>query len=392
VSAVAEDRALTTVNEVPLALTFVMEPAEAKMQLTKLQEFIRSVMVDGEDYGTIQGTAKPTLYKPGAEKLCEIYGLTPTFEVVEKIEDWQAGFFYYSVRCTLTSRRNGMVYAQGVGSCNSKETKYRYRWVPAEEVPPGVDRAGLVQRRTSKWVFGSEVPEGLDKGRLPKEERTSRKTGKPYTVYDIGQVLYRIENDEGYSVANTVLKMAKKRAHVDATLSATRSSGIFTQDIEDLTDDHPERHSSIDARSEPADAATSPQGASPANGRPKSQTRAQRAPAEPQAAPTSAASAPADPPDVPWSPDYVPPPAPDAPVSADELRAVEDLLLAANRYTDEQMRSALQRVKTHADAQRAIASLCRVVTDEEAKRGILSTLTLPGIAEAVPYQAQAAAS
>jgi hypothetical protein len=386
-SAVAEERALTTVNEVPLALTFVMEPAEAKMQLAKLQEFIRSVMVEGEDYGTIQGTAKPTLYKPGAEKLCEIYGLTPTFEVVEKIEDWQAGFFYYSVRCTLTSRRNGMVYAQGVGSCNSKETKYRYRWVPAEEVPPGVDRASLVQRRTSKWVFASDVPEGVDRARLPKEERTSRKTGKPYTVYDIGQVLYRIENDEGYSVANTVLKMAKKRAHVDATLSATRSSGIFTQDLEDLSEDHPERHGAIDAKSEPAEAPRSPQGASPSSGRTRGQGSAQRPAAEPQGAP--AGSAQADPPDVPWSPDYVPPPAPDAPASADEIKAVEDLLLAANRYTDEQMKGALKRVKTHADAKRAITSLCAVVADEEAKRGILSTLTLPDIAEAAVYQGQA---
>lgn len=32
--------------------------------------------------------------------------------------------------------------------------------------------------------------------------------------------------------------MAKKRAFVDAVLSATRSSGIFTQDIEDLDDDN----------------------------------------------------------------------------------------------------------------------------------------------------------
>lgn len=34
--------------------------------------------------------------------------------------------------------------------------------------------------------------------------------------------------------ANTVLKMARKRSYVDAILSATGSSRIFTQDIEDL--------------------------------------------------------------------------------------------------------------------------------------------------------------
>ena len=40
---------------------------------------------------------------------------------------------------------------------------------------------------------------------------------------------------DAYNIINTLLKMAKKRAFVDAVLSATRSSGIFTQDIEDIS-------------------------------------------------------------------------------------------------------------------------------------------------------------
>ncbi len=39
-----------------------------------------------------------------------------------------------------------------------------------------------------------------------------------------------------YNLPNTLLKMAKKRSLVDAVLSATRSSGIFTQDMEDIND------------------------------------------------------------------------------------------------------------------------------------------------------------
>jgi len=38
-------------------------------------------------------------------------------------------------------------------------------------------------------------------------------------------------------VANTILKMAKKRAQVDAVITATAASDIFTQDIEDLPDE-----------------------------------------------------------------------------------------------------------------------------------------------------------
>ena len=41
-------------------------------------------------------------------------------------------------------------------------------------------------------------------------------------------------NQHSFSVINTVLKMAKKRALIDAVLSATRSSAIFTQDVEDM--------------------------------------------------------------------------------------------------------------------------------------------------------------
>ncbi len=36
---------------------------------------------------------------------------------------------------------------------------------------------------------------------------------------------------------NTVLKMAKKRSYVDAVLTATHASGVFTQDIEDIAVD-----------------------------------------------------------------------------------------------------------------------------------------------------------
>lgn len=38
-----------------------------------------------------------------------------------------------------------------------------------------------------------------------------------------------------FSQINTVLKIAKKRAYVDAILTATGASGIFTQDMEDIS-------------------------------------------------------------------------------------------------------------------------------------------------------------
>jgi len=43
-----------------------------------------------------------------------------------------------------------------------------------------------------------------------------------------------VEHDNPADYYNTVLKMAKKRAHVDAILTATAASDIFTQDVEDM--------------------------------------------------------------------------------------------------------------------------------------------------------------
>lgn len=43
----------------------------------------------------------------------------------------------------------------------------------------------------------------------------------------------KYKSQDGYSLINTIIKMAKKRALVDAVLSATSSSGIFSQDIPD---------------------------------------------------------------------------------------------------------------------------------------------------------------
>lgn len=44
----------------------------------------------------------------------------------------------------------------------------------------------------------------------------------------------KFASQDAYSIVNNILKMAKKRAIVDATLAATRTSGIFAQDMENM--------------------------------------------------------------------------------------------------------------------------------------------------------------
>jgi len=145
----------------------VVSSVESKRRIDELQKFVSEMMVKGVDYGLVDGFSKPTLLKPGAEKLCDVFGFSKTVAVVNRIEKWNEGFFAYEVKMTLTRKDNGVIESEGLGSCNSKEATFR--------------------------------------------------------------------KQDPFTIVNTLLKMAKKRALIDAVLSATRSSGIFTQDIEDFS-------------------------------------------------------------------------------------------------------------------------------------------------------------
>ncbi|MEY8764561.1 MULTISPECIES: exodeoxyribonuclease X C-terminal domain-containing protein [Clostridium] len=181
-----------------------MEIGEVRNTLGKISQFqsiIQKTLKNGHDYGEIGGVTKPTLLKPGAEKILMLMGLTSEYDIIEKIEDYNKGIFAYTIKCIL--RKNGQKITEGVGSCNSKEDKYRWRWVREEDLPAGVDK-NMIKSKTDGY----------------------------------GRIKYRIENDDICSQTNTILKMAKKRAQVDATLTVASLSEIFTQDIEDMAQFH----------------------------------------------------------------------------------------------------------------------------------------------------------
>jgi len=84
--------------------------------------FVQAQMKKDVDFGVIPGTRKPTLLKPGAEKLCRLFSLRSNYELIHFITDFEKPIFHYHYRCTLV--RQGEVVGQGDGSCNSKEKKY----------------------------------------------------------------------------------------------------------------------------------------------------------------------------------------------------------------------------------------------------------------------------
>lgn len=172
---------MATESQLAVAGTEQVAALEVRQQVNQLQYLMSNVLKQGEHYGVIPGTkGKPSLLQPGAEKICLMFKLVPRYRV-EKTQ-LPGGHREVEVTCTLYQRGSDVVEGEGMGSCSTMESKYRYR---------------------KKWVNGSPVRE---------------------------------ENTDIADTYNTVLKMAKKRALVDAVKSTTAASDIFTQDVEDLPD------------------------------------------------------------------------------------------------------------------------------------------------------------
>ena len=252
------DAQLVSARESVYMPAMSMEVALARREA--VVQFTGRIMVKDTDFGTIPGTPKPTLLKPGAEKLVNFFGLEPVYETVTEDLDWtgerHAGepLYYIRYRCRLM--KDGRLFGSGEGSANSWEAKYRYRWVSEDAVPIGLNIANLKSRggKTSKFEpdFALNKKETTGKYGKPAEywqafetaisNSTARRVrGKKMGTktfdgweMDVDEKQYRISNPEFADLINTCQKMAQKRALVAATLIATSASEFFTQDMEDL--------------------------------------------------------------------------------------------------------------------------------------------------------------
>lgn len=129
------------------------------------------------DFGVVPGTKKPSLYKSGAEKVIMTYGLMCRFHVesmMEKFDEHGGAFFHYLMRCDLVK---GFTQPNG-------------------EYHEVVFANGYGESNTGESRNGSK---------------------------------------SGVNAANNTVKMAQKRAMVQAALSVSGLSTMFSQDIEDET-------------------------------------------------------------------------------------------------------------------------------------------------------------
>jgi hypothetical protein len=248
------------------------QPANIAMPIISLQaaidrrrmviQYVTEMFVTGVDFHEIPGTGregeapKKVLSKAGAENLCSFFGLRPQFSVAERDYDitgerYGEPRFYARYKCLLV--KNDEILGDGEGSCNSWESKYRYRWVSADHAaqagfdPETLPKRGdfiiepefAIKKAETGGKYGKPAEywkafdDAITAGTATKVKR-KKKDGGEMDAWQIGSYVYRVPNPEISDIINTVEKMAQKRALIAAVLIATGISGMFTQDLEDL--------------------------------------------------------------------------------------------------------------------------------------------------------------
>lgn len=157
-------------------------------QMKAFKEFLKNELLDGIDYGVIPGIKLPTLFKAGGEKVQMFLGLTPQYKLLNR-EFLPNHKVEISVYNNTTRKFDKDAITRNY---------YAWEWscelfFGEKKVAEGVGGANSEER---KWTaqYGKETPDSL---------------------------------------ANTVLKISKKRAFMDAILAVSGISDMFTQDLED---------------------------------------------------------------------------------------------------------------------------------------------------------------
>jgi hypothetical protein len=174
--------------------------ASLRAQIQLIQQAMSEVMIEGTHYGKIPGTPKPSLWKSGAEVLCAMFRIAPMF-LTEDLSTPDC--VRYRVRCVGRHQTSGIDLGEGVGECSSDEAKFRWRAPVCDEE----FAATPADRRREKWMRGGS-----------------------------GAYVQKQVRVDCADVANTVLKIGAKRAHIAMVLNVLAASDCFAQDLEDLPD------------------------------------------------------------------------------------------------------------------------------------------------------------
>lgn len=217
--------ALTVVERPELAVTPNVGASELVARLDVIREAMNTAMVKDVDYGVIPGTGtKPTLLKPGAEKLGVLFQLDVQ---LSNQKTWDGEHLTVESCATVFHAPTGTRLGYGEGMCTTRERKYGKR--KQERACPACGAHAVIK---GKEQYGG--------GWLCWKKKdgcgaTFRDGDDVIEAQPVGEV----ENPDLPDTWNTVVKMAEKRARIDAVLAVTGASALFTQDVEDFQPNEP---------------------------------------------------------------------------------------------------------------------------------------------------------
>ncbi len=214
-----EERAIAVVETQGALLTPAVSLEQWAERRQQFNAWVNTQLREDVDYGKVPGTDKPTLLQPGAQKIAQFYACAVRPIVTYRECNPDIGYLYVEVTCQLLNFQTGQVVGEGIGNCSSYESRYRWRreWWNQSGDPPA--NQGWEETRGHRWFR-------------------------------------RIENRDLLDTWNTVIKMAKKRALVDAALTISGASEKFTQDM-DEADDGPREPSHFRTHDAPSSTPTS---------------------------------------------------------------------------------------------------------------------------------------
>ena len=212
-----------------LAVTPTVQASELVERLDVIREAQAHAMVRDVDYGVIPGTNKPTLLKPGAEKLSVLFQLDVQLPRAEEVKTWGPGdHLTVEAHAIVYHAPTGARLGSGEGVCSTRERKYAKR--KQERICPDCGMAAVIKGKAEYgggWLC------------FRKKDGCGAKWRDGDPVIE-AQPVGEIDNPDLPDLWNTVTKMARKRARVDAVLAVTGASALFTQDVEDTPPTDPD--------------------------------------------------------------------------------------------------------------------------------------------------------
>ena len=162
---------------------------EKSKAFNEFKEFLKNDLKDGVDFGKIPSVEKPCLFKAGGEKIQLYLGLTPQYKLLHR-------------EFVPNQVRKDKVWNDVTKKYQEVETvRNYYCWEWSCEL----------------WHGSVKVAEGVGLGNTEEDKYVSQYKGAKTPD----------------SLANTVMKISKKRAFMDAIIGVSGVSDIFTQDLED---------------------------------------------------------------------------------------------------------------------------------------------------------------